>query len=51
MALTYALCSLVHTISGVTNRSLYAQVIPLLDAPYTAATTLRPEPTKESSAT
>ena len=36
MALAGALCALVHTIGGFTNRSLRAQVATLLDAPYTA---------------
>jgi hypothetical protein len=34
MALAGALCAIVHTITGFTNRSLRAQVATLLDAPY-----------------
>jgi hypothetical protein len=34
MALAGALCALVHTITGFTNRSLRAQVATLLDTPY-----------------
>jgi hypothetical protein len=36
MALAGALCTLVHTITGVTNRSLRAQVATLLGVPYSA---------------
>jgi hypothetical protein len=35
MALAGALCAVVHTITGFTNRSLRAQVATLLSAPYT----------------
>ncbi|MGH3841726.1 MAG: hypothetical protein ACRDS0_09835 [Pseudonocardiaceae bacterium] len=35
MALTGALCAIVHTITGFTNRSLRAQVTTLLNEPYT----------------
>ncbi|MCA1821248.1 MAG: hypothetical protein LC644_05710 [Pseudonocardia sp.] len=37
MALAGALCALVHTITGFTNRSLRAQVATLLAAPYSAS--------------
>jgi predicted MarR family transcription regulator len=37
MALAGALCALVHTITGFTNRSLRAQVTTLLAAPYSAS--------------
>ncbi|MCA1708348.1 MAG: hypothetical protein LC808_35760 [Actinobacteria bacterium] len=37
MALTGALCAVVHTIGGFTNRSLRVQVTTLLGTPYTAA--------------
>ena len=39
MALTGALCVLVHTVVGFTNRSLCAQVSSLLDGPYTSTQT------------
>lgn len=39
MALTGALCVLVHTVVGFTNRSLCAQVKSLLDGPYTSTQT------------
>jgi hypothetical protein len=39
MALTGALCVLVHTVVGFTNRSLCAQVSALLDGPYTSTQT------------
>jgi predicted MarR family transcription regulator len=39
MALTGALCVLVHTVVGFTNRSLCAQVKSLLGGPYTSAQT------------
>jgi hypothetical protein len=37
MALTGALCAIVHTITGFTNRSLRAQVTTLLGAPYSTS--------------
>jgi predicted MarR family transcription regulator len=39
MALTGALCALVHTITGFTNRSLRAQVATLLGEPYSTSQT------------
>jgi hypothetical protein len=39
MALAAALCVLVHSVVGFTNRSLCAQVKSLLDAPYTSTQT------------
>jgi hypothetical protein len=39
MALAGALCVLVHTVVGFTNRSLCAQVSSLLDGPYTSTQT------------
>ena len=39
MALAAALCVLVHTVVGFTNRSLCAQVRSLLDGPYTSTQT------------
>jgi len=39
MALAAALCVLVHTVVGFTNRSLCAQVKSLLDGPYTSTQT------------
>ncbi|MGH3973641.1 MAG: hypothetical protein ACRDS9_09975, partial [Pseudonocardiaceae bacterium] len=37
MALAGALCAIVHTITGFTNRSLRAQVATLLGVPYSAS--------------
>jgi len=37
MALAGALCAIVHTITGFTNRSLRAQVTMLLGVPYSAS--------------